>query len=170
MYRSPGTSSSPDLATLLKKAKERGGSSANVVGALGRKDKRREGHPPLPDLPYHHTLHHGPVSYTIGDSNPSSPNKNKDGMGTFKVNYLTTSSISSLMPDYQAKTSVRAKTSAFFGKMLGQSTVRERSVCHNSSVFDVLVLIHAENGCVASPEFALFPNERIHATRSCNPY
>lgn len=83
IYRSPGTSSSPDLATLLRKARERGGTSA-PVGALGRKDKRREEQPPLPDLPHHHTLHTGPVSYTV-ESNPSSPNKNKDGMGTFKV-------------------------------------------------------------------------------------
>lgn len=43
MYRSPGTSSSPDLATLLRKAKERGG----VVGAH-HKEKRRESPPPLP--------------------------------------------------------------------------------------------------------------------------
>lgn len=86
MYRAPGTSSSPDLATLLKKAKERGGSGAPVIGALGRKDRRRDQTPPpLPDLPYHHTLHHGPVSYTVGDSNPSSPSKNRDG--TFKVNH-----------------------------------------------------------------------------------
>lgn len=84
MYRAPGTSSSPDLATLLKKAKERGGSGAPVIGALGRKDRRRDRTPPpLPDL--HHTLQHGPVSYTMGDSNPSSPNKNRDG--TFKVSH-----------------------------------------------------------------------------------
>lgn len=137
MYRSPGTSSSPDLATLLKKARERGGSAAPVVGALGRKDKRREERPPpLPGLP-HHTSHQGPVSYTMGDSNPSSPNRNRDGMGTFKVcqfHVFSRSSLTFELPIYQAKNSVRAKTSAFFGKMLGQSTVRERSVCHKISI------------------------------------
>lgn len=45
LYRSPGTSSSPDLATLLRKAKERGG----AVGAHHKKDKRPE--PPPPPLP-----------------------------------------------------------------------------------------------------------------------
>lgn len=71
MYRAPGTSSSPDLATLLRKAKERGGATVPMVGALGRKDKRREEAPPLPDLP--------------GDSNAVSPGRNA---GTFKVRLL----------------------------------------------------------------------------------
>ena len=44
LYRSPGTSSSPDLATLLRKAKERG---ENVNG-LPKDEKRREVPPPLP--------------------------------------------------------------------------------------------------------------------------
>lgn len=42
MYRSPGTSSSPDLATLLRKAKERGG----PVGPHLKKDRRRDSPPP----------------------------------------------------------------------------------------------------------------------------
>lgn len=48
MYRSPGTSSSPDLATLLRKAKERGG----VVGTQHIKETRRESPPPLPPGPF----------------------------------------------------------------------------------------------------------------------
>jgi PH/SEC7 domain-containing protein len=45
LYRSPGTSSSPDLATLLRKAKERGG----TVGAHHKKlEKRQAPPPPLP--------------------------------------------------------------------------------------------------------------------------
>lgn len=52
IYRSPGTSSSPDLATLLRKAKERGG----VIGAqqyknLKEREKRRDD--PTPPLPSH---------------------------------------------------------------------------------------------------------------------
>jgi len=86
MYRAPGTSSSPDLATLLRKAKERGGTGAPTVGALGRKDKRREEPPPpLPDHP--NVLRHAPVSYNAGESSRnvalSSPNKLRDG--TVKV-------------------------------------------------------------------------------------
>lgn len=45
MYRSPGTSSSPDLATLLRKAKERGASVATQ-----KRDKKRDD-PPPPPLP-----------------------------------------------------------------------------------------------------------------------
>ena len=46
MYRSPGTSSSPDLATLLRKAKERGG----TIGTQYKQEKRPElPPPPLPE-------------------------------------------------------------------------------------------------------------------------
>jgi len=45
MYRSPGTSSSPDLATLLRKAKERGG----TIGTHHKKLEKR--HVPPPPLP-----------------------------------------------------------------------------------------------------------------------
>lgn len=46
MYRSPGTSSSPDLATLLRKAKERGG----VGVPKSNRDRRRpDDPPPLPN-------------------------------------------------------------------------------------------------------------------------
>ena len=48
IYRSPGTSSSPDLATLVRKAKERGGAIPNVPHYL--KERTR---PPLPPLPIH---------------------------------------------------------------------------------------------------------------------
>ena len=44
LYRSPGTASSPDLATLLRKAKERGGFTASNY----RKDKQTDPLPPLP--------------------------------------------------------------------------------------------------------------------------
>ena len=48
LYRSPGTSSSPDLATLLRKAKERGEPAVTVSGTGHH--KRRESPPPLPDI------------------------------------------------------------------------------------------------------------------------
>jgi PH and SEC7 domain-containing protein len=47
LYRSPGTSSSPDLATLLRKAKERGGPA--VVSGAGHHKKHESPTPPLPD-------------------------------------------------------------------------------------------------------------------------
>lgn len=46
MYRSQGTASSPDLATLVRKAKQR----ANILPG-GNKDKRHEVSPPLPTSP-----------------------------------------------------------------------------------------------------------------------
>jgi PH and SEC7 domain-containing protein len=46
LYRSPGTSSSPDLATLLRKAKERG---RPAVSATGHHKRHESPPPPLPD-------------------------------------------------------------------------------------------------------------------------
>lgn len=52
IYRSPGTSSSPDLATLLRKTKERGGTiNAQQYRNLKEREKRRED--PAPPLPPH---------------------------------------------------------------------------------------------------------------------
>ena len=42
MYRSPGTASSPDLATLLRKAKERGGVGSNKDGKKSSNSSSRE--------------------------------------------------------------------------------------------------------------------------------
>ena len=44
MYRSQGTASSPDLATLVRKAKQRG----SILPASNNKDKRHQVAPPLP--------------------------------------------------------------------------------------------------------------------------
>lgn len=68
IYRSPGTSSSPDLATLLRKAREKG-DVANVQKL--RKEyaglsRTKEGAPPLPDREYR------PRSSTTSAGNPSS--------------------------------------------------------------------------------------------------
>ena len=49
IYRSPGTSSSPDLATLLRRARERGG--AVVAGGKKDKERRREREQPPPPVP-----------------------------------------------------------------------------------------------------------------------
>lgn len=71
MYRSPGTSSSPDLATLLRKAKEKGG----VVGAHHKRDRRHESPPPpLPNSYDRPSSSSGRQrSTTTYSSNPSSP-------------------------------------------------------------------------------------------------
>ena len=48
MYRSQGTASSPDLATLVRKAKQR----ATILPPHNSKDKRHEVAPPLPASPH----------------------------------------------------------------------------------------------------------------------
>lgn len=162
MYRAPGTASSPDLATLLRKARTKENNA--------EKDARA-GHPSLSPLTPNR-LH---VDDTVtkasrqrpsnGLSSPQSATsprmgspltrgKSKPDLGispsTSSVNspdWVLTSprSMSSIKdkvsssPYYSTclrgdmcsqalKSSVRAKTTAFFGKMLGTSSTRERSV------------------------------------------
>ncbi|KAF8993676.1 hypothetical protein BDQ17DRAFT_1401548 [Cyathus striatus] len=125
MYRSPGTSSSPDLATLLRKAKERGG---GAIPTYGRKDKRRESPPPLPpafERPSTGTRQRSSTSYSssVPSSAQASPvpkeksktSKREDPQASFKG-----------VANKLSKPSMRSKTSAFWGKMLGQST-RDKS-------------------------------------------
>jgi len=158
MYRSPGTSSSPDLATLLRKAKERGGAFVNggtgsansaAVAAAMKRDKRR-GESPPPPLPQQQqqqtsssshayssaTLVASPSSTRQEDLSPewilTSPHRYKD-YGTIKVcDFLFKKKcfqkIFNLYHPQAQKSSVRAKTSALWGKMMGTSSNRERSV------------------------------------------
>jgi len=102
MYRSPGTSSSPDLATLLRKAKERGGAIVGgaSVAAQKRDKKRDDPAPPLPDQASRQptsshsyssaTLVASPSSFGNGEGMGSpewvlaSPNRHKES-GTVKV-------------------------------------------------------------------------------------
>ena len=72
MYRSPGTSSSPDLATLMRKAKERGGVvPPNLVAA--QKEKRPELPPPLPTVPVSSSLRQPPPTRPRSSTNTTSP-------------------------------------------------------------------------------------------------
>jgi hypothetical protein len=168
LYRSPGTSSSPDLATLLRKAKERG----IVVPANARKEKQMETPPPLPQtvanlserppppspttrrrsststdppprLNQTHTLEPPKTKYNTMPDLPSDteasgtewPNpRSRKVSKSSKVPLSTAVPFSSpnVVKQVQQppKASVRAKTSAFFGRMLG--TTRERSVSLSS--------------------------------------
>ncbi|KAF9244889.1 hypothetical protein BU15DRAFT_85738 [Melanogaster broomeanus] len=138
MYRSPGTSSSPDLATLLRKTKERGGV---VPTNLVRKEKRPELPPPLPTALTNATLR--PSSRRPRSSTQLNPpmilSVPADRTGSWPVRvpgllrgacqiYCHYIPLNSFFFCLQVpKNSVRAKTSAFLGKMLGQSTTRDRS-------------------------------------------
>ncbi|TFK74047.1 hypothetical protein BDN72DRAFT_956116 [Pluteus cervinus] len=141
IYRSPGTSSSPDLATLLRKAKERG----TVLPSHHRKEKRRDDPPPLPTAgpsggpngntfstltgrPRSSTQHSGPPTSFSPAATPRNV-KNKN-MFDASPDWVLTSSPKEVRENGGSKlpkSSVRAKTTAFLGRMLGQNTVRERS-------------------------------------------
>jgi len=82
LYRSPGTSSSPDLATLVRKAKERGGI---IPAHHAKREKRRESPPPpMPTSPpssYDRPMSSGrPRSSTSHSANPTTPQKVKPNM------------------------------------------------------------------------------------------
>ncbi|KAF9452365.1 hypothetical protein P691DRAFT_661128, partial [Macrolepiota fuliginosa MF-IS2] len=134
IYRSPGTSSSPDLATLLRKAKERGGViNTQQYKNLKEREKRREDPaPPLP-LPPH-------------DRPPSSSGATGRQRSTTSASPAQTISNSSSLADPRngrnkddwMQSSPRVKETgtlkapknsmrSLWGKMLGTNTVRERS-------------------------------------------
>ncbi|KAL4078535.1 hypothetical protein V8B97DRAFT_1865722 [Scleroderma yunnanense] len=135
IYRSPGTSSSPDLATLVRKAKERGSVvPANLL--QNQKGKRPEPPPPLPNARASPATTASstiraptrPRSSTSGGADLPPPPKLSITPAPFKASAKSAAKdpTSPNGSDWLSKNSVRAKTSAFWGKMLGQST-RERS-------------------------------------------
>ncbi|KDQ57605.1 hypothetical protein JAAARDRAFT_78710 [Jaapia argillacea MUCL 33604] len=145
MYRSPGTASSPDLATLLRKAKEKGG---NIMDIRGRKEQTREVPPPLPVgkpkglHPPERGITHRPRSSTSSSTHATPVTKGKGRLDSHLgansrsatspagSEWILASPRSPSVPKDHGKpsmASVRAKTSALFGKMLGGGTVRERS-------------------------------------------
>jgi PH and SEC7 domain-containing protein len=90
LYRAPGTSSSPDLATLLRKAKERGG----VIGMPHKKEKVVESPPPLPKT-YGRTggkMRQRPSTSTSNTSSqgPATPSKGLPTSRTNEVDCLRT--------------------------------------------------------------------------------
>ena len=151
MYRSQGTASSPDLATLVRKAKQRG--SILPTG----KDRRQETAPPLPSGPHSDLSRPRNTSSASSSGYPvpivSSPpmpkgrlQKSRQSAGPSSGSdwVLANSSLDdetakvrvgwrhergrSLTAAQNPKSSVRQKTSAFLGRMLGQNSMRERSV------------------------------------------
>ncbi|KAI0769773.1 hypothetical protein BD413DRAFT_604874 [Trametes elegans] len=119
MYRSPGTASSPDLATLLRKAKERTGVSGSRDGRRNGTSSSREPQSPSPSAQVT-PVPKGKMrsSQTLSaqrDSDASSPASTPDWVLT------SPRSFGSMKDGKPAKSSVRAKTSAFLGKMLGAS-------------------------------------------------
>ncbi|KAH9946988.1 hypothetical protein B0H21DRAFT_822341 [Amylocystis lapponica] len=150
MYRSTGTASSPDLATLLRKAKERTGSAAKdgPKGSLAATPDSS----PKPSGTKSTTRARSSTSSYLGISPASSPQVTPAPKGKARSGQTTDSAVSGgvTSPEWvlasprsmssprdaggkPAKSSVRAKTSAFLGKMLGQSSTRDRSRTIRSS-------------------------------------
>ncbi|KAF8636056.1 hypothetical protein AX17_003830 [Amanita inopinata Kibby_2008] len=140
IYRSTGTSSSPDLATLVRKARERGGVIPSHHYA---REKRKESPPPLPPSQDRPSTANGsvrPRSSTSHSLNPPPATltrqfPNREGRGKLGRAALTdavpewfTTSPQPLKVEAAkaSKSSVRQKTSALLGKMLGQSSTKER--------------------------------------------
>jgi hypothetical protein len=156
MYRSQGTASSPDLATLVRKAKQRG---TVLPSQLVTKDKRQESAPPLPTSlhappdPAPRTRQRSSTS-SSGYSGPASTAMSKAKVpksmqssapsgggadwvltsparddGTAKASIQSYPAPRGILKTTQnSKSSVRQKTSTFWGRFLGQNTTRERSV------------------------------------------
>ncbi|KAF7793825.1 hypothetical protein EIP86_004946 [Pleurotus ostreatoroseus] len=165
MYRSPGTASSPDLATLLRKSKrEAAAAQAQAQGhAHPHPHEGRPAHantaplPPLTPNRFHNEDFGTPSpSRSRGRASTSStaagptlvfplPTTSPKGKGRANMGMSSRTSASSnadsswvlasprsmaSMKDITGKasmSSVRAKTTAFLGKMLGASSTRERS-------------------------------------------
>ncbi|KAI9442110.1 hypothetical protein H4582DRAFT_2072665 [Lactarius indigo] len=118
LYRSQGTASSPDLATLVRKAKQRGS-----ILPTGR-DRRQEPAPPLPPGP------HAPSDLSARFRNTSSASSSGYSVPIVSSPPMPKGRLQKPDNDETArnpKSSVRQKTSAFLGRMLGQNTMRERS-------------------------------------------
>ncbi|ESK85219.1 guanine nucleotide exchange factor [Moniliophthora roreri MCA 2997] len=141
MYRSPGSSSSPDLATLLRKSKERATRDGGGGGG-GRSDKERDRDRDKHGLGMdrlRRVMSPSPPPFSPGDRTgagvPPSPSP-LPGAKTqrFQPNrmdtsgwVLTGSTSSASNSPGKSKSTVRSKASTFLGKMLGGNTVRERS-------------------------------------------
>ncbi|KAK7045584.1 hypothetical protein VNI00_007416 [Paramarasmius palmivorus] len=133
MYRSPGSSSSPDLATLLRKSRER---ASRESGGSGGKERERDKHAmdrlrrvmspsPPPFSPGDRTGVGIPPSPSPlpGGSRPKLQPNRMDSSGWVLAGSTSSASNSPGKP----KSTVRSKASTFLGKMLGGNTVRERS-------------------------------------------
>ncbi|KAJ8474457.1 hypothetical protein ONZ45_g15942 [Pleurotus djamor] len=131
LYRSPGTASSPDLATLMRKAK-----SKDRAAAGNKKDKLQlqMGSSPSPFDNVKSSPATRSRSSTSSYVNPatdgrdSNSSKGKSRALPMSPDWVMASPQPRSSPEKKgsAKT-MRAKTSAFLGKVLGQSSVRERS-------------------------------------------
>ncbi|KAI0645547.1 hypothetical protein C8Q79DRAFT_1010490 [Trametes meyenii] len=146
MYRSPGTASSPDLATLLRKAKERAGSKD---GRRGGASSSREPQSPMTSAQV------TPVPKgKMRSSHNLSAQRDAAAASATSPDWVLASprSFGSMKDGKPAKSSVRQKTSAFLGKMLGSSSTRERSRTITSSPSTTSIATYSN-----SPLFDAFP-------------
>ncbi|KAL1748693.1 hypothetical protein HDZ31DRAFT_29171 [Schizophyllum fasciatum] len=122
IYRATGTSSSPDLATLMRKARERGGTVSASLKAEKLQQRRPESPPPpLPSASGSSSSSARPRSSTT--IQPSSPGAREASPDWTLANARAKDNNSN---SKSSKNSVREKTSAFLGRMFSQGTVRDR--------------------------------------------
>lgn len=151
MFRSPGTASSPDLATLLRKARDRGGVVADAVDETSEDYDRQGGNgsllTPARDASSRQRTPSSVSSNYSLITPPSPPPKSREGARSAQGPYPETPKT---MRDRSAPTTpewdvvsprqrtlskegvksmratVKSKTSSFLGKMWGQGSVRDK--------------------------------------------
>ncbi|KAF9647320.1 hypothetical protein BDM02DRAFT_2709294 [Thelephora ganbajun] len=162
MYRSPGSASSPDLVTLLKKTKQRNGSSNVGSNGTGNRDASDGGNgggkgselssrrlrttSATPSSTSSNPIQQRSQSPRVDRIATTNSSSSSFQRGEDPSNFLSVRSPDWVLPSPStspapspsivkiAKASVRAKTSAFLGKMWGQATVRDRSRTINGSL------------------------------------
>ncbi|KAI9509413.1 hypothetical protein F5148DRAFT_1275258 [Russula earlei] len=136
MYRSQGTASSPDLATLVRKAKQR---ASILPSQLISKDKRHEATPPLPAGPHAPSSTSSSGMVVVPTVTPSAMQKAKLQKSRQSAGPSSGADVAPASSSHDngsvknPKASVRQKTSAFWGRVLGQNLTRERSKTDASS-------------------------------------
>ncbi|PFH45519.1 hypothetical protein AMATHDRAFT_184519 [Amanita thiersii Skay4041] len=147
IYRSSGTSSSPDLATLVRRAKERGVVNVNVNHP--RETHRNSSPPPLPQTQIRQPISNNTRSRSSASLNH--PNATASPKSIVSREKLTRGLLADVGPEWfvssqstlkegnskSTKTSVRQKTTALLGKMLGQGNSREKMLFQKSVLFNV---------------------------------
>ncbi|KAM6502301.1 hypothetical protein JOM56_002278 [Amanita muscaria] len=200
IYRSPGTSSSPDLATLVRKARERGGGVVHGPRNYS-KEKRKDSPPPMPlplpqdQPPNSNAASTRPRSSTSRSLNP--PIASSTSSSTYKGGRDRTArgALTDVVPEWfmtsprppkqeskPIKSSVKQKTAELFGKMLGQTSSKDRmrSAPSTFSGFPVPANIVENNrsttsrtqemtATISSQSTALSPTRSILLPRTSSP-
>ncbi|KAG9105544.1 hypothetical protein FRC07_009200, partial [Ceratobasidium sp. 392] len=189
MFRSPGTASSPDLATLVRKVKDAREQTQDLLDPAPPADRARTKSSTSSAFEF---VESNPVQTPL-KQNPrdrplTSPDQTFDGSPRLRksqrrlakaekvlgVNRIPSTNDSSALvsdigegrSDREGKRSMRNKTSAFFGKMLGQSSMRDRSHGGHSTPTTPIATQHYT---YPAPPVPAIPAEYRQASTSAQP-